>query len=69
MPRLLAAGMGLLLAVLTLVPLTVLLVGCGDPSKPEAVWCTTGVGPAQVVYPRGICYSPKDDSYFIVDVH
>jgi ABC-type Fe3+ transport system permease subunit/DNA-binding beta-propeller fold protein YncE len=44
-----------------------LLSGCRDRAKPQAVWCTTGIGPAQVVYPRGIAYSQKDDSFFIVD--
>lgn len=43
------------------------LAGCGDRTKPQAIWCTTGTGPAQVVYPRGIAYSQKDDSFFIVD--
>jgi DNA-binding beta-propeller fold protein YncE/ABC-type spermidine/putrescine transport system permease subunit II len=44
-----------------------ILAGCGGGSKPEEVWCTTGMGPTQVVYPRGIAYSPTDDSFFIVD--
>ncbi|HMB96296.1 MAG TPA: 6-bladed beta-propeller, partial [Tepidisphaeraceae bacterium] len=43
------------------------VAGCGDGAKPQAVWCTTGIGPAQVVYPRGIAYSSFDDSFFIVD--
>jgi DNA-binding beta-propeller fold protein YncE len=40
--------------------------GC-DHSKPTAIWCETGTGPDQVVYPRGIAYSPGDDTFFIVD--
>ena len=31
------------------------------------MWCETGTGPAQTVYPRGIAYSPADDTFFIVD--
>lgn len=51
-----------------LVSLTVLLLsGCGDGGRPEAIWCETGVGPGQVVYPRGIAYSPSDDTFFVVD--
>lgn len=41
--------------------------GCGDPKAPEAVWMSTGTAPGQVVYPRGICYSKGDDSFFVVD--
>jgi len=44
-----------------------LLTGCGDGAKPQAIWCETGVGPGQVVYPRGIAYSKSDDSFFVVD--
>ena len=44
-----------------------LLGGCGHPSTPEAVWCQTGAAPGEVVYPRGIAYSPDDDSFFVVD--
>jgi DNA-binding beta-propeller fold protein YncE len=43
------------------------IAGCGGSAKPQAVWCTTGIGPAQVVYPRGIAYCAADDSFFIVD--
>jgi DNA-binding beta-propeller fold protein YncE len=43
------------------------LGGCRDGTKPDATWCSTGVGPGQVVYPRGIAYSGSDDSFFIVD--
>jgi len=42
-------------------------VGCGDATKPEAIWCETGTGPAQVVYPRAIAYRPQDDSFFVID--
>jgi DNA-binding beta-propeller fold protein YncE len=41
--------------------------GCSDPAKPEAVWLSTGAGPGQVVYPRAITYSPKDDTFFVID--
>jgi ABC-type Fe3+ transport system permease subunit/DNA-binding beta-propeller fold protein YncE len=40
--------------------------GC-DHTKPDAIWCETGTGPAQVVYPRAIDYSAKDDTFFIID--
>jgi len=43
------------------------LSGCGDRASPQAIWCSTGVGPAQVIYPRAITYSPLDDTFFIVD--
>src|SRR5438093_12971702 len=41
--------------------------GCKRSELPEEIWCSTGNGPGQVVYPRGITYSPRDDSFFIVD--
>lgn len=41
--------------------------GCGGSDKPKAIWCSTGVGPAQVIYPRAIAYSASDDSFFICD--
>ncbi|HEX2971750.1 MAG TPA: hypothetical protein VHP11_05425, partial [Tepidisphaeraceae bacterium] len=44
-----------------------LLIGCEKGTQPEAVWCETGTGQAQVVYPRGLCYSKFDDTYYIVD--
>lgn len=44
-----------------------LINGCSRGNAPEQIWCETGVGPAQVVYPRGIAYSKTDDSFFIVD--
>jgi len=44
-----------------------LLVGCSRGGKPDAVWMETGAGEGQVVYPRGICYSKADDSYYVVD--
>ena len=53
---LLAPGLGLLF-----------LTGCSDPAEPDAIWLETGTGPGQVVYPRAITYSPRDDSFFIVD--
>jgi ABC-type Fe3+ transport system permease subunit/sugar lactone lactonase YvrE len=55
--------------VLVLLPLIGILIfnGCGDPKAPEAVWCDTGTGPAQVVYPRAIAYSDRDDTFVVVD--
>jgi len=47
--------------------LAVLANGCHDPAKPEAVWCETGTGPAEVVYPRAITYDPGQDTFFIID--
>ncbi len=41
--------------------------GCNARSNPKEVWCETGTGPGQVVYPRGITYSRADDTFFIVD--
>ncbi|MBC8108826.1 MAG: 6-bladed beta-propeller, partial [Anaerolineae bacterium] len=43
------------------------LSGCDARSSAKAVWLDTGTGPGQVVYPRAICYSPGDDTFFIVD--
>lgn len=45
----------------------IILSGCSDPRKPEAVWMETGAGKGQVVYPRGICYSKHDNCFFVVD--
>lgn len=45
----------------------VLAAGCGRGDKPQAIWCETGMGPAQVIYPRGIARSPVDGTYFVVD--
>jgi DNA-binding beta-propeller fold protein YncE len=44
-----------------------LLAGCSRSMEPDAIWCETGTAPGQVVYPRAISYSPKDDSFFIID--
>jgi DNA-binding beta-propeller fold protein YncE len=52
--------------VVVLIPL-LLFIGCKKPGAPEAIWCETGTGPCQVVYPRGITYSERDDTFFIVD--
>ena len=56
-------------SIQSVILLLILLIGtsCRDHGKPEAIWCSTGIGPAQVVYPRGIAYSRSDDSFFIVD--
>jgi len=47
--------------------MTSVVSGCSDGGKPEAVWCTTGTGPGQVVYPRAIAYSQSDDTFFVID--
>jgi DNA-binding beta-propeller fold protein YncE len=47
-------------------PLSFFLSGC-DHTQPEAIWCETGTGPAQVVYPRAIAYKKQDDTFFIID--
>ena len=44
-----------------------LLSSCRKPGTPAAIWCETGTGPGQVVYPRGIVYKSADDTFFIVD--
>ena len=49
------------------VALLLSLAGCGDPNAPDAVWLRTGAGPGQVVYPRCIDYTAKDDTFFVVD--
>ncbi|MGH7179247.1 MAG: hypothetical protein ACREJC_17855, partial [Tepidisphaeraceae bacterium] len=41
--------------------------GCDRGATPDAIWCDTGTGPGQVVYPRGITYRDSDDTFFIVD--
>lgn len=47
--------------------LTILSTGCGGSGQPDAIWCETGNGPAQVIYPRAIAYRPQDDTFFIID--
>lgn len=44
-----------------------LLAGCDQWSQPDDIWGETGIGPAQVVYPRAISYSKQSDTFFIVD--
>ncbi len=43
------------------------LGGCDNGGTPVAVWCETGTGPGEVVYPRAITYSRADDTFFIID--
>jgi ABC-type Fe3+ transport system permease subunit/DNA-binding beta-propeller fold protein YncE len=43
------------------------LSGCDPLKSPDEIWLETGTGPGQVVYPRGIAYSPGDDTFFVVD--
>lgn len=47
--------------------LCIFLSGCGDPAQPKAIWCETGTGPAEVVYPRAITYDRDGDSFFVID--
>src|SRR5207248_1809393 len=44
----------------------IILTGC-DRSKPKAIWLETGAGEGQVVYPRAICYSKSDDTFYVAD--
>ena len=43
------------------------IFGCDARSRPDAIWCSTGTGRGQVVYPRAIAYSPGDNTFFICD--
>ncbi len=43
------------------------LPGCSRSSQPQEIWFDTGIGPGQVIYPRGIAHSPRDDTFFVVD--
>ncbi|HWE00977.1 MAG TPA: hypothetical protein VG326_01110 [Tepidisphaeraceae bacterium] len=52
---------------ISLLYLSVFLCGCGDPRQPKEIWCETGTGPLQVVYPRAITYDAGDDTFFIID--
>jgi DNA-binding beta-propeller fold protein YncE len=45
----------------------VVLSGCSRSSEPKEIWLETGASDGQVVYPRGITYSPADDTFFVVD--
>ena len=54
-------------ATALLLPFIAILCGCGESNKPQAVWCETGTGPGEVVYPRAITYSASDDTFFIID--
>lgn len=40
---------------------------CSRSPAPDDVYLDTGVGPSQVVYPRGIAHSESDDTFFVVD--
>jgi DNA-binding beta-propeller fold protein YncE len=52
------------LVLLTLLPF---IGSCRNGAAPHAIWLSTGTGPAQVVYPRGIAYSSTDNSFYVVD--
>src|SRR5207237_3892786 len=45
----------------------VVLNGCTKSTQPDAIYLETGASEGQVVYPRGITYSPSDDTFFVVD--
>ncbi len=47
--------------------LSLALAGCGGHAQPDAIWCSTGTGKGQVVYPRAIAYSPADNTFFVCD--
>jgi ABC-type Fe3+ transport system permease subunit/sugar lactone lactonase YvrE len=47
--------------------IVLLMVGCSRSDKPDDVWLETGAGQGQVVYPRGLCYSKSDDTFYVVD--
>ncbi|HEV2293584.1 MAG TPA: hypothetical protein VGR35_06995 [Tepidisphaeraceae bacterium] len=70
-PRALRAGRGFdvvrsCLVVMTLASLFT-LSGCGDASRPDAIWCEPGRTPVQLVYPRAIGYDSKRDTFFVID--
>jgi len=52
---------------LCLCGLILFLPGCRDRDQPVAVWLSTGIGPAQVVYPRAIAYDKARDQFVVVD--
>jgi ABC-type Fe3+ transport system permease subunit/DNA-binding beta-propeller fold protein YncE len=63
-------GRRLLRATPAIAPVLVALFflsGCSRSVKPDEVWLETGASAGQVVYPRGITYSPADDTFFVVD--
>ncbi len=49
------------------IAVAVCICGCRKSTEPEETWGSTGVGPGQFVYPRGIAYSPKEDAIWVVD--
>lgn len=54
-------------SMIVAVAIFLVLPGCRDPEKPQAIWLETGSGPAQVVYPRAIAYRPQDRSFVVID--
>ena len=52
---------------LGLLSLLLVMSGCGDAGKPEAIWCETGTGPGEVVYPRPITYDANLDNFYVID--
>src|SRR5438270_5833267 len=54
-------------SAVTLMILGAFLSGCGDSTKPEAIWCETGTGPGEVVYPRPITYDANLDNFYVID--
>lgn len=55
-----------LIAPLLVVAL-LLHAGCDSRTRPQAIWMETGPSRGQVIYPRAICYSAKDDCFFVCD--
>ena len=53
--------------VIPLLFVAMLVLGCDDGKSPQAIWCETGNGPGQVVYPRAIAYDRRTDTFFICD--
>jgi DNA-binding beta-propeller fold protein YncE len=45
----------------------IFLNGCKKAQQPQAVWLSAGDAPGQTVYPRGIAYDEKTDTFFVVD--
>jgi DNA-binding beta-propeller fold protein YncE len=57
-----SATTALAISLIALLP-----TGCRRATAPREIWLETGAGEGEVVYPRGIAYSPRDDTFFVVD--
>ena len=53
----------------TVVPLALAAISCGCDRAvaPDAIWCETGTGPGEVVYPRAITYDGAADNFYVID--